>query len=446
MFVKRNRKSSGVTLVEVSIAIAVTGIVVMAIAAYLSQQQKSVKLLESTLRMTSIAQAVQRALADPAVISFSAYNGHGPGNMQLQNCIAPPSSKFNSKTLKWNNAPFCTATNPAAQVSFDLILPIKGGAPITPAAVEKNTVAGSSNNPALYKILDGTTCARGTNSPACNLKVTAHFWATCPPVQSGIGNFQSQTGVAGGTKNYQGPGGPQFTGAICPAAQSINLRFQVAYAPGPGADLKNVLKIPNIPPDKIFKAQPTFGAITIPVNTIPGPANPLLFCPTNSTLIGVKNGVPECQCMFPYKKAPGCVAGETCACIDVDKTCTANERYRGININTGDIICCPVYCVDVKVDSSSGPAGCGIGGWIESITPEYVPPPPTVAPTNPSAASGGGAAPPPLQIVQSSCGATQLCQLGKWGGSCSAEVKCIDHYKCCYEYGGTTGSACNSGH
>lgn len=414
MLLKKNKASTGVTLVEVMIAIALTGIITMGIAAYLSQQGQTVKKIESTLRLNSIALVVQRALRDPSVIRNSADLSSQTGNLALRNCIAPL-TQFVSPTL-------CTATNPRSQVAFELILPLKGAS--SPSAIEKSTIAGTDVRPALYKILTGEQCSRLSATEDCNVKVRAFFWATCAPEGVDPANTQKL----------------KSTPSACSAAQTIHLRYRVSYEPKVPKTGILTLNLVSVPDDRVFwedrghTVMSTFGAITIPVNTIPIPGKVPLQCPTNSTMVSVKDGVPKCECLFPFKPAPGCVSGETCACIDIGRQCLPTERYRGVDLNTGEIQCCPVFCQEgVLADSSQGSAGCGPGGWIETITPVL----------------------PALRFPQlkslprsSSCMAANECFMGKWGGTCSTDVICKDRYKCCYEYGGTTGASgtCNSGH
>ncbi len=468
MFLKKN---AGFTLVEILISIGITATVVGAIAGYLSQQNQSVKILESDLVLHSIARTIQRAMNDPSILKNSATLGTSPGNISLRNCI------------QHQEGTICNSTDPKRQVSFDLILPVRNPAPLTSAILESYVIAGSDSNPALYKIKDSSPCTRvgmqnsqqsspqNSNSvipqnlsqapeqdAACNVTAKVYFWATCPPSQDSLGNQAVQvdgntveitqdtqisqglaTSIDQNTFTYApttsvttNQGAPSYAPSTCELAQSLHIRFQVAYHPTQNQGGVPLI-LSNLPPDKVFWSDfpkntemSTFGAVTIPVNTIPGTNMPTLFCPTNMIMTGVTNGKPNCECMFPFHFVAGCVPGEPCACVDMQTQCLPTERYRGIDAE-GRILCCPVTCQDVVVETLSSPndstpLGCGVGGWIESITP--------ISPAAPNSAPN------------SSCMAKDNCFMGKWGGTCTTDIVCKETYHCCYEYGGTTGTGC----
>jgi hypothetical protein len=424
---------------------AIVGVVALAAATYMSQQQRTVKDVESHLRIVDIANKIQQTITNPTILRNSADLGSAPGNIQLRNCLATTASALANGTS-------CTATDPQHQVTFDLILPIRPPTIVNIASIESNTKAGENSKPALYKILDGTQCPRSaTSDPQCNLRVKAYFWATCPADLTFLGPTQTETPGRRGRPSLvtNSTSTPTFAPTVCSRAQTINVRYQVTFSQnattGAGTTLHN---IPNVPDDKLFWTDPsrntttTFGAVTLPVSLFPGPSVSPIACPTNSSLIGVVDGVPKCACMFPFKPAPGCVAGQTCACIDIDRHCAPDERYRGIDLN-GNIICCPVYCQTVVVTSSSStPKGCRTGGWIESIKEIW----PTTSVSRTVMQNGVPVTTNITTAYKGSCMSDSECSLGKWGGSCSTNVICKESYNCCYEYGGTTGALCNSGH
>lgn len=421
MFLKKNKnKELGITLVELMIGLGIAGMISVGVATYLSQQQRTVKQLKSNLRMTTIARQVQRAISDPKVISFSAgqagQQGVGPGNIALLNCIKSVSQSLADKTS-------CTSTDPQKQISFDLILPIKGGAPAyTLAERDQNTIAGHdvgvSPGPALYKMLDGTHCTRssvtatgGNAAPlkGCNIQVRAFFWATCPGAVPFSGDVLQTT-----------PQAPDFAAPSCPTAQTLHLHYQVSYT-GVGEGSYKLLTS-NIPDDKVFyepgtKKPSTAGAITISVSSLPPPTSTPLFCPTNSTMTGVVNGQPVCKCMYPYKAVAGCTGLlGPCACTDVQKTCSPEQRYRGID-TSGNTICCDVKCEWRDVNPAMPGSGCRQGGWVEEIQPV------------------------PAAGLTSSCVAVSECKIGKWGGTCTVPVTCTEKHKCCYDYDPSGGSS-----
>jgi len=407
-----SKKENGFTLIEMMIATAVASIIGLGIAIYLSQQQRTVKQIESNLRMNHIARQVQRGLGDVKTLLYSAQNSSAPGNQALATCIQATAS---------NN--WCKATDPSKPQSFDLIFPVNGNA--SPAQLDANTLAGHDigvgPGPSYYQLMNGTHCSRiGSMSPHCNVLVRAFFWATCPP----------PAGASQGT--------PGFTQSSCPRAETLHFLYQVSYSPKSGAAGTFDLKVSNIPDDKAFYANGTSGtlstrgAITISASAFPyTPAAPIV-CPKNSTVTGVVNGVAQCACMYPYKQIdPFCKAGvnaTSCACTDIQKQCATDERYRGMcpatgggNCSPGDIICCQVFTQWVPAT-----VGCQQGGRVETVK---------LVPVDASTS-------------QDACTAASECKIGKWGGTCQVTVNCNEMQLCVYDFvpaGAPPGTTLNCG-
>lgn len=437
MFIKKNKnKTSGLSLVELVIASGVTAGLALGVGAYLSQQQRNVRTLEANIIMTSIAKNVEKALSNPTTIQMSATFGTAVGNRHLLNCIRKGTGCSN------------IATNPAQQVGFDLVIPLKGGIQLNAANIEANVIAGEANRPAMYKLLNGSMCRRQDRNrdPNCNIEVTAQFWATCAPLQN-LGNTLQIPGLG---SIGSGSISPSLPPNQCAVAQTINLRYRVRFIRGliTSGRIDHFSNINNIPLDKIWNDQRyvAYGAITVPVNTIPSTPPFPIACPANATMTSVNQGVPTCECIYPFKRDPNCAPGQPCACVDVDKHCAPDERYRGTEPN-GDIRCCKVSCYPVPNVNSSGTStttwtwngfrwirtttpvasGCSAGGWIESVTPRI-----------PFAGRDQG--------LTGSCMAASTCKIGKWGGSCTTPVTCTEDFWCCSEVGINNIVSCNSGH
>lgn len=426
MFLKMEKNILGYTLVEIMVSIGITGIVAAVVGTLLTNQSRTLKKMQSDTNMQVIARMVERHIADPAVIRNSATLSNISGNIELRNCLK-------TKGQAQSDGTQCTKTDPEDQETFELVLRLRD-LPQNAINLERQTIAGSSASPARYKLLTGEKCDRTNATPDCDIDVRAYFWATCP-----LETSVYATGV----------GVPEMTPDSCLSAQTIHVRYQVVYNPTVARSGFRSLSVQNIPRDEFFwngTDTSPFGAITIPVSSIPGPEAEAIDCPENMTVTSVVEGIPTCECLYPFRDAPGCTT-PPCACVHSTNTCDPEERYRGIDAN-GDPICCQVYCEMRTIRSDGGVRGCGEGGWIESIRPIKPAVTGGVTSTVTGTASGdGGSANAGFDasaIPQASCMSASECSLNKWGGTCNTDVICKEEYKCCYDSGGSLHSQCGT--
>lgn len=407
------------TLVELMIAIGITVTLSLGIATFVSQQQRTVRDMQVNLRTKEIAQRIERALSDPNVIRASSVFSNADGNVALRNCLSLAGDP---------NALACSATDPRAQVGFELILPFRDSSSVAPQLLEKHTIAGSPSQPALYNILDGRLCSRAAPERGCDVKVRAYFWATCGPQDTFLG-------TPGETRS----GRPEFTPTLCSTAQTLHLRYQVVYEPAIPRSGSQRIHVSNYPPDKVFwvekdSVMSTLGAITIPVSIVPRDITASeSSCAPNFSVTGIQDGEPVCECLFPYTFVPSGLGDDKGACFAEEKRCAADERFRGVDAD-GGVICTQVCCETKTIDwNAGGSLGCKRGGWMESIRPiiEQIVPPPNR--DLPGYARDDVSDP---SIPDSSCRAdlSSPCAINKYGGSCTTDVTCKEEIKCCYEF------------
>ncbi len=407
--IKKNKHEQGMTLVEVLVSVALTSVLGLGVAIFVSQQNQTLKELQYSMNMRIIAKKIEGAAGRPDVIKASAEQSNLKGNRLLRDCLGWITE---GDTAKRNTAKpkKCTVTDPKNQVAIELIIPYnKKKGKINRKILERNTIAGTKEKPVRYSLSGTPHCDEKyhTITGSCQIEVKAFFWATCAADVSRVSK-RIETGS-------QLPQQDQ----ACNVAQAINIRYQVEHkyfdAFQNGKNLYIDKKLPSIPYDKVFYSDGKnkmsgFGAITVPTSLIPYEHNYGFECKENYTLVGIKDGQPECKCLYPFKESNG-------ACVVDEQLCAPGERYRGTDAE-GHIVCIPVFCqvmnLQKTLPNSGGTAtgvDCGSGGWIEQIE------------ISPSVAN---------DFSKPSCVA-EPCRFGKNGGGCEVDVACAGKVRCCFE-------------
>lgn len=274
----RYSRESGLSLVEIMIALTMLGVVAVVGAQFLPQIDASRYRIEALGSRDAISMRIRRVVSKQNLI-FSAQAFPDAGNRQLFNC------------LDLNPATTCTATNSRAMQTFRVGYPFQSGA---------TAVAGPGNAPIQYDHTGGT-CAPGSRCVA-EFEAHAFFYAQCP------NNTSS-----------------------CPDALSIRVRYQVR-----NTRLKGQPLLPSSPPDEEFR-DPNRGIISIVVQdkTLKG------VCPPFSVLRSVdQSGQMNCVCQ-PGSQQTGINQGQV-ICTPVTITCPNNQTHRLIGYTpTMEPICVP---------------------------------------------------------------------------------------------------------
>lgn len=454
------RNQSGVSLVELMISLGLSAFLAVGITTFLTRHSHFFDDLKAHQQMRTLARQIEQTIEDPNLLAASTRNAYpvaGPfpqtvvasGNIALKNCIDGTGTG-------------CLKTDPEHQETFNLMIPFKKDPahpedPSDPATAARHTLAGDQVNPVRYRLRDGIRCT--PTDVGCDLEVRAYFWATCPQSDQSTTLLQNGSGPAPTSTVASA------TPSTCPRAQTINVRFQIVYT----ATGTKKMTLQNYPTDEVFWAGPSittsFGASAIKAASIPQEyfsptttafspfiAPPSGSCPiANETLVSIENGQPICKCLFPFKPSPS--TGTPTACIQPNPCSDPKTRYRGVD-DSGNPICTPICCQDVKIAwpsdgagmtrvlgmlgipvpdlswvpiirsvvqlPSSGETSCKQGGWIRSITP-------------------AGHKYAPIQVtsdLDSSCIASNCYEVPILGILiCPANTAiCSETIECCYEY------------
>lgn len=373
------------TLVEILVSLAITSVLSLLIGFFMTRQSRQADFLSYRLNMQTVYDRVEQAITSRTVLSYSSLF-----NSDLLNC------------LNQSNTSDCTATDPRSPKSLTLYdfpdsirksLLIQGET-ISISDPDSYQVTGSS-----YSYKTSALCTSKTlDRSHCQYEVKADFWATCGTADEYLGEKNSP----GSTTSYSLEDIPQE----CDQAKTIHIRFQVRHNRPEGSPFLP-FQIESMPKDDAFKES----AIAIPVSSIP----PVSFksfkkneagtflCGKNEYLTGILKGVPQCECLYPFKRQ------ESGFCeISLGGSCLEGERYRG-NDEDGKPICQKVYCENVSIAR-----GCAFGGWIEGIQNNFWS---FTERTNENACA----------VV------TDQCDIQEPNESCSVEVLCDQNIICCYD-------------
>ena len=308
----RHPEPRGYSLLELSVALGLMGLLSLGLASLVHRQLRSRRELEAKRQMQAIARRIHESMGLPELVQASADHGAAPGNKFLRACIGGSEQGMGR----------CIHGAAHKQVSLELHLPpSQEEGTAKDLRQEKRILAGSLERP-IYYSLDGKHCGF-QSSPQCPLAATAYFWASCPPSST----FKGRR--------------PSSLPESCSLAQSVHLRFRLEHLPHPQGH-NSLGKLPPIPPQHIFK-KPWAGARSLPVHLIPYPRSLEFACGLNETLISIKDGKAVCACLPPFSSY-GSLHG---ACIGRDHVCSSpTQRFRGMKKDVfGSFI---PHCVEVR--------------------------------------------------------------------------------------------------
>ncbi len=345
-------KSQGLTIIELLVASSIGIVVVLLASQFVKQNFFLVSDLDKSVVMRQIATEIEMAIGRSEVIRESARQAENIsdyGNKELLACIALKTA--NSQPDFRCHSKF---TNPKSPRPFSLILAGSNQDPNEDADdIFKRTIAGGQE-PVFYRF-NQTKCSKeeSQSDPSCEVEVRAWFSGKCGPTVSDLEGFQRQG---------MGQAPPELQQS-CLNADSVLVRYSVVHWPNRfnSPSRVHLKKLPSIPKDDIFKGEPNFATVEMPVNILrrftlnsrcPGP---------NYTIKSIEQGVAKCECLSPFREIVAANALKRCE-MDLTK-CTAGERFKGID-DEGKVICQPVSCNQISTLSK----GCDKGSWIQSLS------------------------------------------------------------------------------
>ena len=404
--------SEGFTLTEILVSLSITSVLSLLIGFFMTRQSRQADFLRYRFNMQEIYDRVENAVLSKTILSYST----AINNVELFNC------------LNENSLEPCITTDPGAQVPLflydlppDLREDIRDSASLglSSTELEKYRLTGSHATPARFDFKTARPCEDGSQN--CELEVRAYFWATCHARDDYLDPVNAASDSGSDSFSRFNPSDPALA-QKCDEAKSIHIRYQIRHVRGPKSKLP--FNLPAVPIDDVFGSYSSSdghfssGAVTIVVNTVPPPTLRSFNCAKNMYLTKIEDGVPTCECRFPFSLDS---TGKFCQINSGDR-CDFGERYRGNDPDTGRMICQKVYCEKVEISK-----GCGKGGWIEGIKnnfwSEYV------AEHIDKNLEGFNYGPE----LNACAVMTDLCDIQASGESCHPEILCNQTINCCYE-------------
>ena len=363
-------KQKGITVLELLVAVGILSVVTGIGLTYYVKSRKNLREVRFVQVMRVIAKRVEKLSQNPEAIAFSAAQST---NSKLANCVwtreLGSGKDYGVDKIRDSAKPLtnCDAVNPNEQQGFNLYVPPKK---LSDYELESRKISGGANydNGVWYDVRGKRGCDPDRDPKRCIIQVKTYFWATCP---RGANDIRRKVQ----NKNYNAP-----LNASCYRAQSINIRYQVRHVHRPRSayDIEERVQLrrqlPNIPRDK------TFWLNGVPKSSehTPEHASPMDVaqlgrysdytgsCGPNYTLIEVKDSIPNCKCLPPYREKEYALSK---VCVLEGHKCRSDERYMGTRIN-GEPICEPVVCED-KTYTLNEEIGfvfdCGPYGWLNAV-------------------------------------------------------------------------------
>lgn len=150
------RRNAGFTLTEMMVALGIVGMIVGGVSLLITGTQSQVNVTQAIAERDAYARRIEKALANPKTVLYSAMNDPTAGNLNLLYCV------------KLNSGGQCNATAAGAPQTFNLYE--ARGTPLK--------ISGTAAAPVDVDPKGSPNC---TTSAGCPLwKVTTYFYATCP--------------------------------------------------------------------------------------------------------------------------------------------------------------------------------------------------------------------------------------------------------------------------
>lgn len=335
------------SLIELLVAIALSGIVSLFFARLFIYSSDVISDLEKAAVMHDLANTLEAAAGRSDVVIESANVAillSDPGNKGLKGCITQ------KRKGQISQVQTCTFqfTNPDAQVPFNLVMPSgKLVSTLSLADIRAKTIAGGQKP--IYYTFSGKKCSdqEALTNYKCELEAIAYFFASCPTDQTQLEQFQL------GKRNA-----PPVLASSCARADSIHVRVQIRHQIHEKNKDPNPQKMASIPRDNVFFNQPTYAASNIRVDSI-NPVEIEIDCPINQTVIKIEHGQAVCKCLPPFQEGPPDAVGNSSCTID--HVCPSRTRYKGIDKN-GKVKCAPIVAISRTLQQ-----GCPRGSWMTGV-------------------------------------------------------------------------------
>ena len=321
VIMKFNSGKSGVTLVEMMVALGIFGLLIAMTSSSISSMIRQFRVENTKVLMRDLAENVRFNLSDPENIWASASQDFSTGNAGLKTCVTE------------NASPLCVITNEKMQKKFNL---------------KRRLPDGSVEDFSGTYDIKGRPCG-GVSNQKCVFQVDTFFWATCP-LASGTNEPQSQ----------------------CSISDAINFRYRVSALPSVATVSGKYyagLSGYSFPPRKKFDSDKLSFSSRMSTADIVQRANQNK-CGTGKVQLGYDTrGLPICRCIGHESVAvsPSAVCPST--------KCGKNQFAIGFKsdgtLNCEDISQCTTdsqtcKCLTITLDSSIS-GKCPNGYWMRSI-------------------------------------------------------------------------------
>ncbi len=305
----------GFSMLEVMIAAALLGIIVVATAGYLANSERDAKNQSVREMQRVVYERIRLAIESPEMVNTTnlvAGGGAGmsPGNKFLWNCTG------NSN---------CTATNSAAASQHSLFLFAPG------ATDNSDPIAGPEGQPVPYSVTGERNCT--PSKVNCRFGAVAYFWATCP----------------------LGPG--SLPTASCPEPMAVNFRVRlVPLFAGAGAASGSPTN--PYPITAEWNASPYAFAYTLRMSDIR--LAYVKTCPADQVQVGTTAaGLPVCRCFNGSTPVGGTCPAQRCTGPrDTMVGYQSNGRINCVGPNDNN------KCWDVALYDNGD---CGAGAWLVRV-------------------------------------------------------------------------------
>lgn len=335
------RTESGVTILEVLVALGLIGIVAASATTYLVKANFEVRRENEKSAMLFLADRIQLELGTPDAIRNAIDNDTSVPNQILKNCVAPG--------VACTKAAVPNVTEPAGQLGFYLYS----------SGENTRKIAGPPSDPIGYT-KQGELCAPGNAN--CTFGVLSWFWGTCP--------INTVT---------------KIPNATCTDPIYMNFRFQIRPLRQPRPEEGG--RYTEFPNDAAFNAS-SYG-FAVRLRTADIVERTLATCAPDQRVKSIgRNGLPVCECVVQQAiggqvvDAAGTTVGGSKSTdafgrpICGAQTCPNNDDIMVGYDATGNIKClnyktqcgaagnplCPCKDVDLAVNGD-----CGPGYWMVSI-------------------------------------------------------------------------------
>lgn len=309
---RRSRRTAGVSVVEMLVALGIFGVVVAGLATYVANFNQFRNNMSLVSTRDAISRRLQQQIQAFDNIQASAKDSSFIGNRKLLAC------------LDVGNEP-CDVTSAEKQVEFRFL--------VNQGAAGRRALAGPAfgeTTPVKYNKNGGDNC-QGTDQGCGTFEAHAYFWAVC------------QNGAP-----------------TCPQASTVFVRYQVR------SNAKGVFttNVPHSPPEPLFSDKKTSYAVSFPV--FRGLMKDQM-CPDYAQQAGYdSSGRVLCKCLLGYEPTGSDANGILC---ERSEQCKNGEVLAGLLVDGRPDCRKPkVQCRNIQFGKTvDGSPRCPAGGWLRDI-------------------------------------------------------------------------------